>query len=88
MPHPYQKELDCCEHLIGYLNSLKMRAGLIIDNEEAARQAQQQLQREAIQQKVDQKLADGKVQVSQSKREREAEAMVSIGGPRKQKGKK
>mgnify|MGYP006922972557 CR=1 FL=1 len=65
-----------------------MRAGLIIDNEEAARQAQAQLQKEAIQQKVDQKLADGKVQVSQSKAQREAENMVSIGGPRKQKGKK
>ena len=52
------------------MNSLKMRAGLIIDNEEAARQAQAQLQKEAIQQKVDQKLADGKVQVSQSKAQR------------------
>ena len=40
LPHPYQKELDCCEHLVGYLNTLKMRAGLIIDNEEVARQAQ------------------------------------------------
>ena len=49
LPHPYQKELDCCEHLIGYLTSLKVRAGLIVDSEEAARQAQAQLNREAIQ---------------------------------------
>lgn len=40
LPHPYQKELDCCEHLIGYLNALKVRAGLVIDNEAVARKAQ------------------------------------------------
>lgn len=48
LPHPYQKELDCCEHLVSYLNTLKMRAGLIIDNEAVARQAQAQLNKEAI----------------------------------------
>lgn len=33
MPHPFGKELDCCGHLINYMTTLKMRAGLIIDNE-------------------------------------------------------
>ena len=33
LPHPYMKELECCDHLIGYLHSLKVRAGLIVDSE-------------------------------------------------------
>ena len=38
LPHPYAKEIDCCDHLIGYLNTLKVRAGLIVDSEQVARQ--------------------------------------------------
>jgi len=33
LPHPYQKEIDCCDHLTSYLHTLKVRAGLVIDNE-------------------------------------------------------
>ena len=88
LPHPFAKEIECCEHLVGYLNALKMRAGLIIDNEAVARQAQADLQKQEIQAKVDTKLADGKVQIGQTKAEREAAANLTIGGPRKQKGKK
>lgn len=32
MPHPYQKELDCCDHLTGYLRSLKEKAGLLVND--------------------------------------------------------
>lgn len=72
LPHPYHKELDCCDHLIGYMNSLKVRAGLIIDNEAVARKAQEQIQAEVVKEKLEQKLAAGKVQVSQTKAERDA----------------
>ena len=52
MPHPFAKELDCCDHLIGYLNNQKVRAGLVIDNEAAARQAQEAMAKEVIQDKI------------------------------------
>jgi hypothetical protein len=39
LPHPYLKEIDCCEHLIGYLQAMKVKAGLTVDNEVAAREA-------------------------------------------------
>lgn len=29
LPHPYEKELDTCEHIINYLNELKRKAGLV-----------------------------------------------------------
>lgn len=64
LPHPYLKELDCCEHLIGYLNNQKVRAGLVIDNEAVARAAQEALAKEAIQEKINQKLDAGKVMVT------------------------
>ena len=53
LPHPFAKEIDCCEHLAGYLNALKQRAGLIVDNEAVARAAQAAATREAIQEKID-----------------------------------
>lgn len=37
LPHPYLKEIDCCEHLIGYIHATKVKMGLIVDNETAAR---------------------------------------------------
>ncbi len=39
LPHPYIKEIDCCDHLIGYLQAMKVKAGLTVDNEVAAREA-------------------------------------------------
>ena len=72
MPHPYMKELDTCEHLENYLNSLKMRAGLLVDSEEVARQAQAQMASEAVAERMQEKVAAGKVEVSMSKKDREA----------------
>ena len=40
LPHPYLKELETCDHLTHFLNKLKMQAGLVVDNEALARQAQ------------------------------------------------
>jgi len=67
LPHPYMKEIDCCDHLISYLNSMKVKMGLTVDNELAARQAQAAIQQEAVQEKLNEKLAAGKVEVSISK---------------------
>ena len=38
LPHPFMRELDCCDHLTGYINAMKERLGLIIDSEKAARE--------------------------------------------------
>ena len=29
LPHPYEKEIDTCDHLIGYITEIKRKAGLI-----------------------------------------------------------
>jgi len=41
-----------------------------------------------VKEKLNEKLAAGKVQISQSKQEREAAAMIKVGGVSKPKGKK
>lgn len=46
LPHPFLKELDTCEHLIAYLHSLKVRAGLEADSEQVARDTQQDMLKE------------------------------------------
>lgn len=76
LPHPYAKEIETCDHLIGYINQQKVKLGLVVDNEAAARAAQAALQKEAAQERLHEKLVAGKVEVSQSKAEREAAAMV------------
>lgn len=76
MPHPYLKEIDCCEHLLGYIHATKVKLGIIVDNEVAAREAQTALQKEAVQERLNEKLTAGKVLVSQSKAEREAANMI------------
>lgn len=40
LPHPYVRELETCEHLIAFLHSLKVRAGLEADSEQVARATQ------------------------------------------------
>jgi len=88
LPHPYVKEIDSCNHLISYINQQKIKMGLIVDNEDAARAAQTAIQKEAVQERLHEKLAAGKVEVSQSKAEREAANMVQFGGGKKNKGKR
>ena len=34
LPHPFQKEIDTCSHLIAYCKNLKKKAGLEIDADE------------------------------------------------------
>ena len=46
------------------------------------------MQQEVVKEKLNEKLAAGKVQVSESKHDREAAAMLTVGGSKKQKGKK
>lgn len=88
LPHPFQKELDCCDHLTGYLNSLKEKAGLLVNDSLAAKEAQAAIQQEVVKEKLNEKLAAGKVEVVQTKQEREASNMLQIGGKNKRKGKK
>ena len=40
LPHPYLKELETCDHLIAFLHTLKIRAGLEQDSEQVARETQ------------------------------------------------
>lgn len=88
MRHPYEKELEMCDHLKNYLHSLKVKAGLVVEDEVAAQQMQQQMQKEAAQQRTTKKLEEGKIEISQSKKEREEAAMIQVGGGKKNKGKK
>lgn len=89
LPHPYLKEMDTCAHLLNFLQSLKVRYGLVApDSETVARQTQTALAQEAVKDRMDQKLAAGKVEVAKTKAEREAENAISIGGGKKRRGKK
>jgi len=40
LPHPYIKEIEICEHLISFLTQQKVKMGLLITSEDAARAAQ------------------------------------------------
>ena len=88
LPHPYSKELDTCDHLMGYIHQQRVKLGQIVDDGEAARAAQTALQKEAVQERLHEKLNAGKVEVSMSKAEREAANMVQLGGGKKNKGKR
>jgi len=88
LPHPYAKEIDSCDHLIGYITQQQVKLGLIVDDEDTARAAQAALQKEAIKERLHEKINAGKVEVSKSKAEREAENMMVIGGGKRNKGKR
>ena len=61
MDHPYQRELDCCESLTGYLHALKVRTGQTVDNEVAARKAQKQIHEEQVKERLNDLVSAGKV---------------------------
>ena len=89
LPHPYEKELDTCEHIINYLHELKRKAGLVQEDEEVARQTQTNFLSEAAQKNLEKKIEEGKLQQAVSKHEREEQDIVRIGGGGgKKKGKK
>lgn len=87
LPHPYEKELGTCEHIINYLHEMKRKAGLIQDSEVVARDVQTNFMSEQAKQNLEKKVQAGQIQHAKSKQERDAEEMVRIGGGKK-KGKK
>ena len=88
LPHPYAKEIETCSHLVNYCHQLKRKAGLELDSEEVAKQMQQSLLAEANREKIANKLADGKLLDFSSKQEREQSQFTTVGGGKKNKGKK
>lgn len=89
LPHPYEKELDTCSHIINYLNELKRKAGLVQDDDLMARQTQSNFLAEAAKKNLDKKIEEGKLQTALSKQQREEQNMVRVGGGEgKKKGKK
>lgn len=88
LPHPYEKELDTCEHIINYINEIKRKAGLIQDSEVVARETQTNFLSEAAKQQLEKKVQEGKIQHAPSKQEREEQDVLRVGGGKKSKGKK
>ena len=83
-PNPYAREIETCEHLIGYCNRLKVISGLGVPApDEAAKQEQQKIITQINKEEVKKKLDDGKLQRVKTKEEREAEGMVVVGGGKK-----
>jgi hypothetical protein len=80
LSHPYEKELDTCDHIVGYLIGMKRKAGLMPDSETVARDAQNNFLSEASKQALDKKIQEGKIQHAMSKHEREQEGTIRIGG--------
>jgi hypothetical protein len=85
--NPYQKEVDTCDHLIAFCNKLKVIHGLI-------NPAHEDITQSSATQKVAttepaKKLNEAKFERSQTKAEREQEALIQVGGGKnKKKGKK
>lgn len=52
LPHPYEKEIDTCDHLIGYITEIKRKAGLIQESEVVARDTQKGFMVEAAKQNL------------------------------------
>jgi len=88
LPHPFAKELETCDHLIAFLHTLKVRAGLEGDSEQVARETQLDMLSEANKEKMQKKVEEGKIEAAVSKRDRDAQALVQVGGGGKRKGKK
>lgn len=87
LPHPYEKELETCEHIVNYLTELKRKAGLLQDSEVVAQNLQTNFLSEAAKQQLQKKVEEGKIQHAMSKHERQEQEMVRVGGGKK-KGKK
>ena len=69
-PNPYQKEIDTCEHLIGYCTKLKAFHGLVPQtSEEVAKKTEQEMISQYNQQEIDQKLKEGKIILAEKKSE-------------------
>lgn len=71
LPHPYEKELDTCDHIVNYLNELKRKAGLILDSETVARETQTNFLSEAARQNLENKLKAGQIQQAITKQQRQ-----------------
>lgn len=85
-PNPYAREIETCEHLIGYCNRLKVISGLAQPtSDEAAKLEQKNIDSQLNQQKVKTKLDEGKLERVLSKAEREQQAMIVVGGAKKGK---
>lgn len=83
LPHPYTKELDTCDHLVGYLTELKRKAGLIVESEDLARETQKEFMAEAVKQNLQKRMEEGKIQECVNKKDREAMENVQLGKRKK-----
>jgi hypothetical protein len=88
LPHPFEKEIGVCEHLIGHCNALKRQMGLTKESEEVARDVQSNILGDAIRAKISQKLEEGKIEEAVNKKEREAALTIGGGGGKKKNQKK
>lgn len=56
LPHPYQKEIETCEHLVSFCHQLKVRSGLTADSAEVAKATQQNLLADMNKEQMNRKL--------------------------------
>lgn len=82
-PNPFQKEIDTCERLIAYCELLKKKTGLGPQTDETIKEEQKQIINEMAKEDVKKKINDGKIEVVKSKKEREQEALIQVGGKKK-----
>jgi len=66
MPHPYKKEIETCQHLVSYCHQTKIKAGLEVDADELARQAQQAALMAENQEKINERISGGKLMEASS----------------------
>lgn len=88
-PNPFYKEIEYVDHLVNYCHKLQVDAGLVQDSEVVARETQKDLLREMNREEFNKKISDGKLQIADSKQDRQAQGMMQVGQQgKKRKGKK
>lgn len=81
-PNPYLKEIETCERLIAYIDHLKKKLGLV-QTEESIQEERKQIINSMAKEDVQKKLQDGKIEQVLSKKEREEQATIRVGGGKK-----
>lgn len=88
LPHPYIKQIDCCDTLVVYCNGLKVKFGLLHESEDVARELEDEQRKTQVRDRMNTKIGEGKIETSMSNAEK-AKMKAELDAQRqKKKGKK
>ena len=56
LPHPYYKEIQACDSLVGFCNNLKVQFGLLKDSADVARQLEKEQHTAQVKERLNQRV--------------------------------